>query len=104
GQPQDGVVHLDQVDRPPGFGQALDLFADRDRHEEQRTEVTGARWSITVDHVCPPSAEPNTSPDSAPKYSPSGVRPSWQNACRRGARGMLCTQRARAPPRASAGM
>ena len=33
-----------------------------------------------VRHVRPPSAEPKSSPEVAPKYSPSGSRPSWQKA------------------------
>ncbi len=47
------------------------------------TECTGGRWRAAENQESPPSAEPKTSPDVAPKKSPSGSRPSEQKAWRR---------------------
>lgn len=45
-----------------------------------RTDSTGGKSRATLRHDAPASAEPNTCPEVAPKYRPSDVAPSWQNA------------------------
>ena len=53
----------------------------RHRYSAERTESTGGRCRAAVCQLWPPSTEPNSSPEVAPK-EPRGSRPSWQNACR----------------------
>ncbi len=44
-----------------------DVLPCHGKAHAQRTDATGGRWVAMVDQLRPPSADPNTSPDVAPK-------------------------------------
>jgi len=74
----------DDLSHVPIMGHTSDTSSEAGAVYATRTELTGARRSWAVNHEAPASAEPNTSPEVAPKYRPiPGPSPSTENACRR---------------------
>jgi hypothetical protein len=77
----DDLTHAATIATPSDT--ALTSEADLVRAYATRTDVTGASRSAAPNQVFPPSPDPNTSPDVAPKYSSSpSPSPPAPKACR----------------------